>query len=107
MPDLTSRLAFAPVTESDFDELVALRIAAMRESLERVGRFDPVRARERLRASFYPADTQFIVFDGVRVGFSTFRFLPTHAQRWLGGRWRACAPRCARARNLPRSFSFS
>lgn len=78
--DLTSRLAFAPVTESDFDELVALRIAAMRESLERIGRFDPVRARERLRSSFYPADTQFIMLDGARVGFSTFRFLPAHAQ---------------------------
>lgn len=81
MPDdLTSRLTYAPVSTEDFDDLVALRIAAMRESLERIGRFNPARARERLRSSFYPADTQFIVFDGARVGFSTFRLLPAHAQ---------------------------
>lgn len=45
----------------------------MRESLERVGRFDPERARERLRNSFHPEHTQFILFEGQRVGFYTFR----------------------------------
>jgi hypothetical protein len=40
-------IVFFPVLAADFDSLVALRIAAMRESLERVGRFDPERARER------------------------------------------------------------
>ncbi|MES3014660.1 MAG: hypothetical protein V4750_13165 [Pseudomonadota bacterium] len=30
--------SFARVTEADFDELVALRIATMRASLERIGR---------------------------------------------------------------------
>ena len=49
------------VTEADFDELASLRIAAMRESLERVGRFDPERARERLRATFDPMHTHGIV----------------------------------------------
>jgi GNAT superfamily N-acetyltransferase len=58
---------------SDFDALVTLRIAAMRESLERVGRFDPERARERLQNSFYPEHTQFIVLAGKRIGFYTFR----------------------------------
>lgn len=76
--DLSSRITYAQVTDGDFDELVALRIAAMRESLERVGRFDPARARERLRASFHPAHTHFIALDGVRVGFSTFRPEPGH-----------------------------
>jgi GNAT superfamily N-acetyltransferase len=57
------------VTESDFDELAELRIAAMRESLERVGRFDPERARERLRSTFQPADTRFILVDAERAGF--------------------------------------
>ena len=33
--------------EADFEDLLALRIAAMRESLERLGRFDPERARSR------------------------------------------------------------
>ena len=66
-------ITFSDVTASDFEELVALRIAAMRASLERVGRFDPARARERLRRSFHPEQTKFIVWGGRRVGFHTFR----------------------------------
>ncbi|RBP46090.1 acetyltransferase (GNAT) family protein [Roseimicrobium gellanilyticum] len=45
----------------------------MKASLEAVGRFDPERARERLRKSFYPDHTAFIVVDGQRIGFYTFR----------------------------------
>jgi len=54
----------APVAEGDFEELAGLRIAAMRESLERMGRFDPERARERLRSSFVPERTRFVVLGG-------------------------------------------
>lgn len=64
---------YAPVTDSDFDALADLRIAAMRESLERVGRFDPERARQRLRASFAPALTTGILLQGQRVGFYVLR----------------------------------
>ncbi len=64
---------YRPVTEADFEELVELRIAAMRESLERVGRFDPERARERLRQSFHPEHTEFIVLGESRIGFHTLR----------------------------------
>ena len=70
------RLAFAPVTAADFDSLAELRVAAMRASLEHLGRFDPVRARERLRNSFYPEHTHRILCDGVPVGFYTFRPVP-------------------------------
>ena len=42
-------LRYPAVSEADFEDLLALRIAAMRESLERLGRFDPERARSRLR----------------------------------------------------------
>ena len=66
-------VTFSVVTVADFDELAALRVAAMRDSLERVGRFDPERARERLRKSFYPEHTEFIILDGQRIGFYTFR----------------------------------
>lgn len=66
-------VTFSSVTTADFDELVGLRIAAMRESLERAGRFDPERARERLRASFHPECTEFILLEGRRVGFCTLR----------------------------------
>ena len=70
---LSDSVTFSAVSTTDFDELVALRIAAMRASLEHVGRFDPERARERLRRSFYPEHSEFIVIDGQRVGFYTFR----------------------------------
>lgn len=66
-------LAYEPVQPEDFDSLADLRIAAMRPSLERIGRYDPVRARERLRANFTPADTEHIVLDGARVGFVVIR----------------------------------
>ncbi len=61
------------VRAEDFDELAAIRIEAMRESLERVGRFDPVRARERLRHGFAPEHTRHIVAGGERVGFVVLR----------------------------------
>ncbi|HEY4415100.1 MAG TPA: GNAT family N-acetyltransferase [Verrucomicrobiae bacterium] len=70
---LSQRITFSAVTSADFDQLVALRIAAMRNSLERVGRFDPERARERFRKSFFPDHTKFILLDTQRVGFYTFR----------------------------------
>ena len=58
-----------PATEEDFEELLALRLAAMRESLEHLGRFDPERSRARFRASFSPMHTRHILFDAERVGF--------------------------------------
>lgn len=69
----STNVTFCDVVAGDFEELVGLRIAAMRESLERVGRFDPERARERLRKSFYPEHTRFILLDGQRIGFYTLR----------------------------------
>jgi len=53
----------------DFEALVALRIDAMRESLAHIGRFDPMRARERFLAGFAPECTRHIVAHGQRVGF--------------------------------------
>lgn len=60
-------LAFAE--SSDFECLVAIRIEAMRESLERIGRFDAIRARERFRAGFSPEQTRHIIVAGERIGF--------------------------------------
>jgi ribosomal protein S18 acetylase RimI-like enzyme len=62
-------VSYEPATVADLDALVALRIEAMRESLERIGRFDPARARERFASSFEPASTRHILLDGQRVGF--------------------------------------
>lgn len=73
LPSLSERVTFSAATAEDFEALLALRIAAMRESLERVGRFDPERARERLRQSFRPEHTSFVLLAGERIGFYAFR----------------------------------
>ena len=59
----------APAGEGDFEALLSLRLAAMRESLERVGRFDPQRARERLSRGYLPAHTRHILRRDELVGF--------------------------------------
>jgi ribosomal protein S18 acetylase RimI-like enzyme len=65
MPHIT----LAHASNSDLDALVALRIEAMRESLQRLGRFDPARARERFQSGYVPEQTRHIELDGERVGF--------------------------------------
>jgi GNAT superfamily N-acetyltransferase len=52
----------------DFEDLVTLRVEAMRESLERIGRFDAARARARFRGSFAPEFTRHILWQTERVG---------------------------------------
>ncbi|MGH8817958.1 MAG: GNAT family N-acetyltransferase [Achromobacter pestifer] len=66
-------LRYLPVSEADFDALSAIRIDAMRDSLERLGRFDPDRARARLRNTFHPEHTWAIEHNGQRVGFYALR----------------------------------
>ncbi|WP_175861741.1 GNAT family N-acetyltransferase [Burkholderia cepacia] len=73
-------LTFPLAAQSDAETLVAIRIAAMRDSLERIGRFDPRRARERFLASFDPALCRFIEADGVNAGFFVVRPQEDH---WL------------------------
>jgi GNAT superfamily N-acetyltransferase len=64
---------FAVAMPSDRDALAELRVEAMRGSLERAGRFDPVRARERFLAGFSPEQTRQILVEGERVGFVVVR----------------------------------
>lgn len=45
----------------------------MRPSLERLGRFDPQRARDRFLAAFMPFSTRHVVVEGRRVGFVVVR----------------------------------
>ena len=74
MSDLVSRLSLQPVDSGDFEDMLALRIDAMRPSLERVGRFDLTRSRERLSAGFVVPFMHHIVIDGEqRVGFVTLK----------------------------------
>ena len=72
-------MAHAPVIrlesacDDDASALAELRALAMRESLERVGRFDAQRVRDRLLAEFSAVHTRHICADGRRVGFVVVR----------------------------------
>ena len=57
----------------DFERMADVRIEVLRESLERLGRFDVQRARARLAANFIPEDMRHIELDGERVGYITLR----------------------------------
>jgi GNAT superfamily N-acetyltransferase len=72
---------FIGLSASDVDELIALRIAAMRDSLERIGRFDLQRSADRFRRTFRPADTLRVVVDGVSAGCVGFWSEPPDAMR--------------------------
>jgi len=89
-------LVFSFATDSDFELLLEIRIQAMRESLERLGRFDPKRARERFQNGYSPAHTRHIWFDGSRAGFFVLKpvgrellldhlyILPQYQRRGIG-----------------------
>lgn len=63
------QISLVTAEQKDAEALVSLRIEAMRESLERIGRFDPIRAAERFLASFSPEHTRHIILNHQRVGF--------------------------------------
>jgi GNAT superfamily N-acetyltransferase len=67
--NIPAALTFSAAAGSDAEALVALRILAMRESLERIGRFNPVRVRERFLSTFSAEHTRHILVDGERAGF--------------------------------------
>jgi len=67
--------------ESDLDWIVEVRAVVLREDLERLGRFDPIRVRQRMRDGFSPSNTRVIVSDGTDVGSVSVR-RETDA-RWL------------------------
>jgi GNAT superfamily N-acetyltransferase len=62
-------VGLTPTAPGDAETLVRMRIDAMRQSLERIGRFDPERARARFLASFEPAWCRFVVVDDQPAGF--------------------------------------
>lgn len=56
-------------TKEDGEELADLRSRAMRESLENVGRFDPIRVRHRFLSKFDPENTKKIIIGDSLIGF--------------------------------------
>ena len=79
-PTPADGFALETARADDFEALHALRLRAMRESLEALGRYDERRSRERLAEGFVPAHTQHIVVGGQRVGFLVLRRL-SHSLR--------------------------
>lgn len=65
---MTPSIAFRPATEADFETLLALRIRVLRPHLERVGRFDPERARRYFREGYDPSSLRLIDVDGAFAG---------------------------------------
>ncbi len=64
---------FGPVSDADFEPLLALRIEVMREHLERVFRYKPSRAKRIFRGHFDEPGMRLILLDGERVGCVGFR----------------------------------
>ncbi|MBF4607356.1 GNAT family N-acetyltransferase [Curtobacterium sp. VKM Ac-1393] len=77
MPDTTLRDS----TGEDVEWLVELRAEVLRADLERLGRFDAVRVRQRMRDAYAPEHTRVIVVDGHDRGSITVR--PDADTRWI------------------------
>ena len=70
-----------PASAADVEAIAQLRAAVLRADLERLGRYDDVRVRQRLRDGFAPAHTWVIQVDGGLGGCVALR--PAADARWL------------------------
>lgn len=80
---LNLMFSFEDVQDTDFEAMAELRALALQESLERLGRFNPARVRERLRGAFVPACMRHIAHGGERIGYLTLIPHATLAQARL------------------------
>lgn len=62
-------MEITPCRQADGVELACLRERAMRASLEAVGRYDPVRVKQRFLGTFNPDNTKKIMHEGCIAGF--------------------------------------
>jgi len=95
---MNSEPSFRTVHTSEGEALACLRVEAMRESLERVGRFNEARAKARFLSGFVPANTRAVVVGGQLAGFFVVRpegsglsldhlyIRPEHQGRGIGSR---------------------
>lgn len=83
LPRTESRvqISLRPATGDDVEWIAELRAVVLRADLERLGRYDPTRVRQRFRDAFEPSDTRIIVVDGEDVGSVAVR--SEGAARWL------------------------
>ncbi|MFJ8362752.1 GNAT family N-acetyltransferase [Streptomyces sp. NPDC093984] len=70
-----------PASVSDVEAVVELRAMVMRADLERLGRYDEQRVRQRLRDRFDPAHTWVIEVGGAFAGCVALR--PAEEAHWL------------------------
>lgn len=76
-----SEWALRAVATTDIEPLADLRAMVMRPDLERLGRYDEHRVRQRLRDSLSPQHTSIILVDGGFAGSITLR--PSDDRQWL------------------------
>ena len=74
-------LHIRPALATDAEPIVELRAVVMRPDLERLGRYDPHRVRQRFRDAFDPAHTWIIEVSGTFAGCVALR--PTAEAHWL------------------------
>ncbi|GAA1956131.1 GNAT family N-acetyltransferase [Kitasatospora viridis] len=77
MNDWTMRAA----TPADLEPLVELRAVVMRPDLERLGRYDGARVRQRLRDAYQPSHTWIVELGAATVGCVALR--PAEDGYWL------------------------
>ncbi|MFE7834713.1 GNAT family N-acetyltransferase [Streptomyces sp. NPDC057474] len=70
-----------PALATDVEPIAELRAVVMRPDLERLGRYDPHRVRQRFRDSFDPAHAWIIEVGGIFAGCVALR--PTAEAHWL------------------------
>ena len=64
---------FVETTQQDLEVLASIRVRAMRDSLARIGRFDPAVARSRVVDTYAPGQCRFITVNGDKAGFVDVR----------------------------------
>jgi GNAT superfamily N-acetyltransferase len=78
-PDQSWSLRAAADTDGPW--IAELRAQVLRPDLERLGRFDPVRVRQRFLAAFDPGLTRVVLVDGRPAGSIAVR--PDDESRWI------------------------
>ncbi|WP_027342345.1 GNAT family N-acetyltransferase [Hamadaea tsunoensis] len=71
-----------PATAADLEPLAAMRAVVMRPDLERLGRYDPVYVRQRLRDAYQPEHTWIVEVAGEFAGSVALR-PAADGTRWL------------------------
>jgi GNAT superfamily N-acetyltransferase len=70
-----------PAVDSDAQWIAELRALVLRPDLERLGRFDPVRVRQRFLSAFDPVVTQVVLLSGQEAGSIAVR--PDQGSLWI------------------------